>query len=397
MDAPRSHWSILRRWSRGHSAVTPKQLIDLINEASTVGNCTALDTLLDWKTRKGASMSQCDNLRAYAISSVLGHPRVLGRPDLVPWVLERAAAMVGLGAPASALIGAVASDTVSQARVLARVLPRAGELCAMTVDRLMAGGPHPDPWDMRMAMSAGEDLVALAFMHVPHARNPPVVFCCVLAALLLSHVRWRPEHQLASNTALRIKFGDGMSEPEGLAALQALLDQHLDADTATSLVAGFAIIPPEAVRNGLILFAPACASPTHAAAFATLMVVYSSLSTSPPSLSTLLEHEVYRIPSLCEPLIPAGVLQLAMVSLIPELKKGNPGHSEYPVVAPRNVFGGDPVAAAVDQCDACRRALIGEGKTKESFVVDRGWGIEVSVPAFLAGAAKANAAVARIP
>ncbi|KAI9220027.1 hypothetical protein BC828DRAFT_406187 [Blastocladiella britannica] len=189
--------------------------------------------------------------------------------------------------------------------------------------------------------------MTFALSEIANARDPSTTFYGVLAALLLSHIHWHPGHPLASDTAFRIDFGHDMTESEGVAALRALLVQCMDddIDAADKLVAGFAIIPPHAVRNGLILFVPACASES---ALPNMALVFAAISTDPPSFSTALEHEAFRIPLLCDAVSSTTVEQLVSVQ--------DRGHSDRPFQS-RIVLTFSPASGVPDPCPAVHASI----------------------------------------
>ncbi|KAI9217025.1 hypothetical protein BC828DRAFT_418429 [Blastocladiella britannica] len=335
----------------------------------------ALSVLLAWKTCTGRQMLAIPPIRGkkYQLDAALEHPRVVGRPNFADWLLTHLDDFLTARVPPSLLLHAIAIDVPGLLTALHRVLP------VWHVDgpdytnkfASLANMPRPIRAPMQYAcMIKGKDLMKDVFAAVPKARDPVLLIRAILAALLIGRVNWRPNHPMTSRTAVVVDFGPDMTPTNGIAALRSFLVQSAggNTDVADGLITRFEKMPPEAVRNALVSFAPAATDLAHR----NLDLVSAILTVDPPSLSTILDHEAVRF---CVP--PGHPLSKEMS--IP------PSHHTAPLWVPW--FGIEPslspVISAINRCEACRVRLRQHFERMDKAAKCE-WGVVVNVPALFA-------------
>ncbi|KAI9215767.1 hypothetical protein BC828DRAFT_394741, partial [Blastocladiella britannica] len=300
MDVPRPRWAVLRRWTQGRTALRPAQYIALVAYASTCGSGEALNVLLAWKTRTGRRMFTLEPppLRGkHRFEAALVHSRITSRADFADWLLTHLDDFLTANVPPTQLLHAISINVPGFLTVLQRLIPfwhADGIKYTNILGTLADMSPPRTRKSLECeSMINGKDLMDDLFAAVPTARDPVLLFRAILAALLIGRVDWRPDHPLASSTAVRLDFGPDMTPADGTAALYLFLVQSAGGDTAVAvgLIARFEKMPPTVVRNALVSFAPATTDPTHR----NLDLISAILSIDPPSLSTMLEHEAVRL------------------------------------------------------------------------------------------------------
>ncbi|KAI9222444.1 hypothetical protein BC828DRAFT_378419 [Blastocladiella britannica] len=375
MDAPRKHWAMLRRWARCRTGITPEHHYALVAFALRSGSLHAIGILLQWKSRKGKPMH---SLRyGYWIKMLMcqkfAAPGSSSHPGFAQWVLANAAVFIALPPmTVQDIVRPIAADSLMQLKVLARLLPIAGVPCAASLRCLELALPDSSTYSTESwrAVDTGIKLMESWLSCVAMASGPLVVYRALLAALVLSHVDWRPGHPLASDTAFQVDFGG--AETDGVTALRVLLVESVggDAAAAAALIAGFAVIPPLAARNGLIMSAHMCSSEPVRCNTA---FIRAAVTIDPSSFATILDHEAVR------PWTASAIeVDHGRVVHRPYL---NHGHANVPLVDPKNGYTLNVVKTALRRCDGCRQAVIRHMTAEEAAV--RSWGVVVHVPSML--------------